>query len=445
MLIRFRVENFLSFEKQVELSLIPGSVRSHENHIARGTGKTEIDVLRAALIYGANAAGKSNLVRAIDFAKVFILEGTRPNQHINVSPFRLSFLNGIQPSKFEFDIKVSDNSSYSYGFSLDEQCVHEEWLYEIKKTTQTLLFERKTPPGEETKVVFSKKLTRSKKQRDFLEFVGIGTRPNQLFLTECAERNVKQFEEVYNWFREKLTVIFPNSHAVGVPGITEFGSIKVAEGTLVNLLHRFDTGICGMGYQDISSEELFPTEVLDDIKKDLKKGEKVAILSPDNIRYVVEYNDEEPSKLKIKRMDLKHKGKNGEEFFLDQESDGTTRLLDFIPMLEEKENNDYKVYIVDELERSLHPIITYELIQNFLALQGNNQLIATTHESSLLNFELLRRDEIWFVEKDVEGASHLYSLEEFTPRYDRDIEKGYLMGRFGGIPVVGKIELEKEK
>jgi AAA15 family ATPase/GTPase len=121
-----------------------------------------------------------------------------------------------------------------------------------------------------------------------------------------------------------------------------------------------------------------------------------------------------------------------------EESDGTIRLMDLLPIVTKPEEDESKVYVIDELDRSLHPNLCYLFIQDFLAKSGKNQLIVTTHESNLLTFDLLRRDEIWFVEKDQGGATALYSLEEYAPRYDKDIQKGYLLGRFGAIPIIGK-------
>jgi AAA15 family ATPase/GTPase len=144
--------------------------------------------------------------------------------------------------------------------------------------------------------------------------------------------------------------------------------------------------------------------------------------------------------LKISKLMLKHKVGGGEETLMDtaEESDGTLRLMDIIPILYKREGHS-QVFIIDELDRNLHPNLCYQLIQLFLVQEdSNSQLIVTTHESNLLTFNLLRRDEIWFVEKDPQGASVAYSLEEFTPRYDKDIQKGYILGRFGAIPIIGK-------
>jgi AAA15 family ATPase/GTPase len=124
-------------------------------------------------------------------------------------------------------------------------------------------------------------------------------------------------------------------------------------------------------------------------------------------------------------------------FDTSEESDGTIRLLDLLPIVSTA-HKEQRVYVIDEIDRSLHPNLSYSLIQDFLDRQNHNQIIVTTHDTHLLTFDLLRRDEIWFVEKDKNGATSVYSLEEFTPRYDRNIQKGYLKGRFGAIPMLGK-------
>jgi len=434
MLIRFRAKNFLSFKDEVEFSMIPGKTRQHTNHVlSGGESRHDIDLLRAGVIYGANASGKSNLVKAIGFARDLIVTGVKARQSIQVKPFKLDNACASLPSKFEFEFRYHLRN-YLYGFEVNARQVQSEWLYELKKTTDTLIFERRTSDGEETSVEFGVGLSLDgKKERDFLQLVVRGTRPNQLFLRESIDRNVKYFEEVYNWFADALVIIFPESRYFKL--LEQAGETQ----DIVDYLDTFGTGVCGYKLLPVSLESEIPREIVDDLNKNLKPGQITAILTRDyGQRYQVTKNEQQ--ELNAVKLMLTHKMPDCEETVLmetSEESDGTVRLLDLIPILTIPEGVT-RVFIVDELDRSLHPALCYELIERFMKRPGNNQLIVTTHESNILTFDLLRRDEIWFVEKNLQGATAIYSLEEFNPRYDKDIQKGYLLGRFGAIPIIAK-------
>jgi AAA15 family ATPase/GTPase len=437
MLIRFRVSNFLSFKEETELSMIPGLTQQHPEHVVR-TGKQHYDIriLRTSVIYGANASGKSNLVKAMHFARELIVEGAKPKQTIGVKPFKLDHSCADKPARFEFEFR-HNGRNYWYGFEVDSTKVHTEWLHELKKTTHVPIFERTTPNGEKTMVQFGNLEISDKKEGDFLDFVAIGTRPNQLFLHESIERNVKQFEQVYQWFDKALVIIFPDSHYLINLDVQAKNTQAV-----VQYLEQFDTGVCGFSLQTISPEGELPSDMLKDLSRDLKTGNAVRVMQLSQFgtsHYLVSKNEEQ--ELEVSKLMLKHRMRDGnEEVSMDttEESDGTVRLMDLIPILTRGEQES-RVYVIDELDRSLHPILCYRLIEQFLAQPNKtSQVIVTTHETNLLDLALLRRDEIWFVEKDTQGVSHTYSLEEFSPRYDKDIQKGYLLGRFGAIPFMGR-------
>jgi len=418
--------------------MIPGRVRMHKGHIITGNGKGGVDVLRSAIIYGANASGKSNLVKAMAFARDMILMGTHVKEAIPRKPFKLIQQAEGEPSRFEFEIQ-QETRAYGYGFELDSQRVHKEWLYELKKTTETMLFERETSPSGKTTVQFGKLKLQGQKEREFLEFVGMGTRPNQLFLTESMERDVDQFEEVVQWFLEKLVIIFPHFRYIRLGRVgadSDFGD------RMAHYLEQLGTGVCGFEFMKVDMEKEFPKEILDAMVTSAQ-GEAIntMVLGPTDDRYVVDIGED--GQISAKKLMLRHRMADGDEetlFEMHEESDGTRRMMDLLPTLGSPANPS-RVIFVDELGRSLHPALIYKLITLFLEMDSNSQLIATTHEEHLLNFDLLRRDEIWFIEKTQHGVSQLYSLEEFAPRYDKDIEKGYMQGRFGGIPVFGNMRI----
>lgn len=421
--------------------MIPGKSRKHPHHIIRGGGRNSINILKAGVIYGANASGKSNLVKAMAFARRLIVDGTRPKRLIPVNCFKLNKSCADSPSKFEFEFKHK-GKFYAYGFEADTHKIHNEWLYETSKTTQKMVFERSTTGDNETIVEFGNVDFEDKKDKQFIEFTGIGTRHNQLFLTESIERGVKHFEDVFSWFDEVLTFIFPASIFADL----EISIAKKDElsNSLLKFLQLFNTGISDTSFEEIDFNNDIPNmpdDLSTELAEELKTGQITVVRSPNNRRYLVLRNEQ--NDLQAFKLMTKHKMKGTDEYALleiSDESDGTQRLMDLIPALIDLFSNN-QVYVIDELDRSLHPVLSYKILELFLnnKREQASQLIVTTHESSLLNLNLLRRDEIWFLEKNEDGASSVYSLEEFTPRYDKDIRKGYLLGRFGAIPIVHNV------
>ena len=280
----------------------------------------------------------------------------------------------------------------------------------------------------------------------FLEFIAKGTRANQPFLTECNVRNVEYFQDVYNWFRKKLRFIFPR---------TRFRGIEYALGDSANsstnsfekILCSFDTGITGLDKKEVNLDsELppIPEEIKRDFHEKLDKPNAKIILSSRDGDYLEIYKNFDENVLKARKLMSKHKMKGSSQeilFEISEESDGTRRMMDFIPMLIELSTEDC-TFFVDEIDRSLHPMLTKKIVEFFskLSIGKASQFVFTTHESSLLNFDLLRRDEIWFIEKNKDGESTMYSLEEYKPRHDKDIRKGYLLGRYGAIPFTQNID-----
>lgn len=442
MIVRFSVANYLSFDKETQLSMIPGRIRKHAHHIIKDPAWNGIDVLRLALVFGANASGKSSLVKAMEFARNLIVYGTKPKQSTLVECHRLNKACAQSPSKFEFEFKYHNNY-YVYGFELDTDTVFSEWLLKTNSKTQKPIYERKTSKSGNVSVDFFELRYKDKDYKNFLTFVAKGTRPNQLFLTESIERNVEQFQDVYSWFRNNLNIVFPETTYVGrriFPGTN-----NEISSSIVKYLQQFDAGISDITFEranfdiDLSS---MPDALKQQLISGLEPGRSALIQTPEQKRFVLRMDKDH--KISIFRMMTKHKLKDTNEevlFDLGFESDGTLRMFDIIPALIEMSETD-AVFVFDELDRSLHPNMSTRILDQFLALnpKQNSQIIATTHETNLMNLNTLRRDEIWFTEKNEKGATTLHSLEEFAPRYDKDIRKGYLLGRFGSIPFLGKIK-----
>lgn len=442
MLIRYSIENFLSFGQRAEITMIPGKVRYLNNHIIKPKLSNDVSLLKLAIIYGANASGKSNLMRSIKFAKDLILNGTTSGGLIPIRKFRLDSSLEKLPSRFEFEIKIGEKS-YSYGFSCNAHKIEEEWLYEITKKKDKMIFERKCG-NKHCDVSFGKLKNISKKEEQFLEFLADGTRENQLFLTECYQRNLKNnlkenhdYINTINWFK-KLTIIFPNSKFGGLE--YELEKNENFAKSLQDYLLNFDTGIDSIKLQKEDFHKItdLPEELKKEIEKDLKKNMKIVITDPENKKtYAISRNEKD--EIIASRVIINHKVKNSSEcavFEMGDESDGTQRLFDLIPALMDLARKD-RVFMIDELDRSLHPNLSNMIMDIFLSKTSRieSQLLITTHESTLLNLKKFRKDEIWFVEKDKSGQSQLFSLEEFQPRFDKEIRKAYLVGRFGATPV----------
>lgn len=445
MLIRFNVENFLSFKERVTFSLIPGRgiLKSfHKTKPVKG-----ISALKTAIVFGANASGKSNLVKAIDFGQSLVLAGSKSDHPINYQTFKLDISSIIGNSRIEYEIQHK-GKNYAYGFIFNRKEIIEEWLYEFTKKAESKIFDRdssrKNPFDLGTLLLKNKK----KDQQQFLNFIAKGTPNNQLFLTEIRTRKVKEnvtdisdLLNVVDWFQNSLNVISPDDKynegvKFDIKGDTQL------QMTFEELLDYFDTGVNGICLEPVEPENIeFPNRIYEQIKEELLNNKSktiVASVSSKNTTYFVSKKDEN---IVVHKFMTKHNvtGRNEPELFdTSNESDGTNRVIDFIPLIIDLLSGN-KVFVIDEIERSLHPNLIFDLIDLFLSRSENinSQLITASHESALLTQKLLRKDEIWFVVKNKDGASQLHSLEEYNIRFDKEIRKDYLLGRFKAIPRIG--------
>ena len=445
MLIRCTIENYLSFNDRVEFSMIPGNGRSLKNHIILNKGRNDFRLLKLAAIYGANASGKSNLVKAISFAKQFIIKNREEGATIPLNKFRLDDECKKKPARFEFEIK-SEGKSYAYGFMINSDSVKEEWLYEINSKKDTKIYTRKVDSKGKSKIEFSIP-EKYKSDKDLLQNITLGVNKNLLLLKFLKNINLKNLKSnviesvnnVYYWFDKTLTIIFPESQPEGFELLIK-NSDKFNK-NFNSILERFDTGVLKLEAQEVKEDNIYeflsmvPKEIVEDIISNLKPNKMSVLQSGKNNRYIFE---KEKDKIILSELKTKHKKKlnNGSELFdLKDESDGTLRIMDLIPVLIDIFVTE-KVYIIDEIDRSLHPDISKRFLDMYIktGIDKKGQLIFTTHETGVLDLDFLRKDEIWFVEKNKDGESTLYSLEEFKPRKDKDIRKGYLLGRYGAIP-----------
>lgn len=447
MLLQFAVENYRSFHNEEVLNLIPVKARIHPGHILRSEEKgRKVRALPLAVLYGANASGKSNLIRAISTARNIVVYGTKSGASIPVTPFRLGSRAEEQASRFEFVLKHED-VVYTYGFAATSQEIEEEWLFAVFVKQEVMLFERVTEAGK-TQVTAGNKLAPARAEKQRIQFVAAGTRPNQLFLTEATERNVELLQPVMQWFRSHLGVISASARyeslALRAHTDEQFAAF------VSRFLNVADTGIESIEIGELDMDGQHPLagmsdemrrELLDDVSRTPNRSMGFAY---GRSVYALKQKEGEPPQLFTLRT--KHRAADGERVLFETkaESDGTLRMMHLAPALLRLESAE-ALFAIDELDRSLHPHLCRMYLDAFLrgvTERGcRGQMILTTHETSLLDLDLLRRDEIWFVEKDDQGASHLTSLAEFKYRVRADlkIDKGYLNGRFGAIPFVGDV------
>ena len=458
MLITFKVSNFLSFNDEVEFSMMAGQPRQLPSHVIHfGEGRSRVDILKTAVVYGANASGKSNLIKAMDFARKIIVNGLKSENTYN-KHFRLDSSNQAKVSKFEFEFKTGDKV-YAYGFSLhlESKKFKSEWLSEIGKTTDKPIFERAVLENGKSDFKFYLKLKGKIATRfdvykeDILD--------SQLFLTELNEKNledikeVEDFGEAFYWFEHDLIILPSTDFDVLNLSLTSF--IHFNQNDLKKYFDLFNTGIFQISTKEIPFEKAewaIKTFNLSPFIEQLKQNKDVTedaifpfVFWFDGEQTRIAFSKTKNNEVKISQIiALTNSKKDGDvvDFEMQDLSDGTRRVLDLIPFLNVAQQDDF-TFIIDEIDRSLHPELTRKLIEVFhKTTEGvESQLIVTTHESSLLDLNLLRRDEIWFTEKNQDGESHIYSLEEFKPRHDTELRKAYLQGRFGAIPFISDANL----
>ncbi|WP_226641187.1 AAA family ATPase [Bacillus tropicus] len=437
MLVNFRFGNYLSYHDITEFSMVTGNVKKHREHVMNFK---DISLLKFATLYGANAAGKSNLVKAIEFSRNLVVRGFR-NIQTSDKYCKIYPSNQEELTHFEYEI-VIDDVVYSYGFSVNlfEKEVNKEWLYSLLNNNEQEIFTRELKGNryeininydflELEQMEISRMDVYKEDSKELTDSLFI-TELNKNKKTFTTKDNLSIFNSVYLWFREKLEVISPDDSPLenGITYIKKDNGIALA-----NFLDAFGTGIKEVCTKEVHEKDLynemparFVKSFLEDIRTDGPDSRLVMLRTPSNI-YEIEKQNET---LKIKTIYFNH---FSEDVFysLGEESDGTVRLVELYDILA---SDSDKVFVIDEIDRSLHPNLTYNFIKEFLKKDNNGQLIATTHEDRLLDLNMLRRDEIWFVEKQEKGESILYSLEKFKERFDKDILKAYLEGRYGSVP-----------
>jgi uncharacterized protein len=429
MLIDFKVTNFRSIREEQTLSLVASNYEKDlpDCVIERDLpGLSGVKFLRGAAIYGANASGKSNVLQAIRFLANFVRKSAtkiQPGESTQTEPFKLDQTSITQPSKFEITF-VAEDIRYLFGLSLTTQRVIEEYLVAYPKGLPQRWYHRTYDEQQQT-YNWARPATGFKRDKSLEE----KTRENSAFLSVAPQFNHPQLTPVFNWFKTNFHFIQLSADGVFGPDLTVKQLAKPDhQDRILTLLKNADIGVseAKVVRKPISIEiiaKFFSKTVI----QELKLEEALA---------------KEPlaSKEKIE-IQLFHKVDGMDPVSLDfesEESAGTRRFFSLIgPWLDILESG--KTVFIDEIETSLHPLLIRELLKLLFSAENNPkgaQVVFTTHNPILLDTTLMRRDQIWFTEKSSTGATHLYPLTDYQPRKDEALAKGYLSGRYGGIPFI---------
>jgi len=427
MIISFSVENWMSFRDETTFIMTASKERQHGDRVPK-VRKYQTRVLPIAAIYGGNASGKTNLFKALNFAKSLVVKGTQPDSIIAVEGFRLDADGLDRPSRFSFELLI-DEEIYEFSFAVTRKSVLEEKLVRVSSASEKVLYDRRNGMPN-----FDSSLNKDL----FLHFAFQGTRDNQLFLNNSVSQKVDTFRPVYDWFKDTLELVAPDSRFAT---FEQFFDVDHPLYTTMNKMFAvLDTGISHLGGEEVPFENIsIPDALKSKLQEDVQEGESVRLMTePVNERFTVTRKNGD---LLAKKLMAYHPKADGSEvkFEMRQESDGSQRVIDLLPaFLDLSVQTSKKVYVIDEVDRSLHTLLTRKLLTMYLdscSEETRSQLLLTTHDVLLMDQQLLRRDEMWVVERDFSGASTLLSFSDYKDvRYDKDIRKSYLQGRLGGIP-----------
>jgi len=431
MIISFEIENWMSFRDPTLFTMVASRQRQYNERVVK-ISKYPLRILPITSIYGGNASGKTIFFKALRFAKDFIVNGLKPDQAIPVEPFRLDPDYKNKPTTFRFELLINEHV-YEYYFAVNRDVVLEERLVKITSSSETELFFRKNG-----KLVEALHSSLSDKER--LNFAFEGTDDNQLFINNSVSQKLTAFKPVFDWFNYNLTLIGPSTQSAPFTSYTSKNSPSYE--TINKSLQDLDTGILHLEGETISLDNL----PLDDATKDqfkrlVSNNAMIELVSADGSEKILVCKENED--LIAKKLVSYHRQSDGGKvkFEIADESDGTRRLIDLLPGFHiMSSNKNDRVYFIDEIDRSLHTLITRQLINSYICScneETRSQLIFTTHDLLLMDQDLLRRDEMWIAERSDEGVSSLISFAEFKDiRLDKDIRKSYLQGRFGGVPKI---------
>ena len=402
MILEFSVKNFLSFKEKVTFSMIANSNKElNDNYVEIGGNK----VLKSAAIYGANASGKSNLFKILTLVVLMLRSSNSVdiNAKLPLIPFKLDKGSVNKPSEFEIKF-ILDETRYVYGFIADKDRIYDEYLYYYPNGRETKIFDR-TNINE---------YSYTQKDEKILREIEAKNAQNKFFLATATNWNFDKTKAAYNFL----------TNGIGTCNNLEILKNMAYKMYETNPDYLKDFAIDFLQKADFNIEDYQISQI--DVP-----GEFLTAI-PEFITKTL------PDKPKAYQVLFKHK--NSDNYLsIDEESLGTQMIFAFIPFLADSLKNK-KVLIIDELDKSLHPFLVQYIVEIFNDAEINkngSQLIFNTHDTNLLDLNILRRDQIWFTEKNSEtGESDLYSLSDFSVRKQENVEKGYMLGRYGAVPFI---------
>lgn len=411
MLVQFSVGNCLSFKEIVTFSMVP-AYASDERHVT--VRKGVMPLLKTAVIYGPNASGKTNLIKAMGMMSLFIRNSSKESQANELTPFepyRLSAECDGQPSFFEI-ILIAQGVRYRYGFEADRTKVLREWLYHVPSQREALLFSR-TEREFNLRGPFKEGRNLEDKTRD-----------NALFLSVVAQFNGPTAGRVLKWF-DNFTILSLVLDKTYLGYTVQRLQEPAARSRIVDLLKRADTDILDVGVEQVPlMSEHLPEHLPEALRQFLLQQTTLNT----TIHTIHQKYDRDGRPISVEKFNLEQ-----------SESQGTQKILALAgPLVDVLENG--KILIVDELDAKLHPRLTRELVRLFNSERNASaQLIFNTHDVNLLDPKLFRRDQIWFTEKSRQGETDLYSLAEYRVRSDAPFSKEYLVGKYGAVPEISEL------
>lgn len=407
MLIEFSIENFLSFKEKVTFTMEASSDKKLEGNFVNIDNEK---ILKSTAIYGANASGKTNLFKALSLVGIMIMQSNfvDPNSMLPIIPFKLNKKTINEPSSFEIKF-IFNNIKYLYGFKADSKAIYNEYLYYYPKGKQAKIFIRENKDKYTFNVEDNKNLNDIKEKNT----------ANKFFLSTATTWNFEKTKPAYDFLTQKLGVIFSieqvNNYSYKMYNSDSDGEL---EKLALKFLKKADFNI--IGYK-VNEEKI---------------TEETIKMFPDSIKSFFSVG------ATTYKINTKHNLENEEvEFDIGEESEGTKNIFSLIPVIRDVFVNS-KILIIDEIDKSLHPLLVKYIIEIFNDEEINkngSQLIFNTHDTNILDLELLRRDQIWFTEKNaIDGSSNIYPLDDFSVRNTENVEKGYLLGRYGAVPFIDK-------
>ena len=421
MLVNFTVENYRSFKEERTFSMEASSIKEHKESVI---SKGKYNLLPLAVLYGANSSGKSNLIQAIATMWRIIMGSVRLNEGeaLSYDPFALDENSDSLPTSFEMQF-IIDKALYRYGFEYNKTEIISEWLYEKRFGEREYeLFVRSRDRIEVSSTRFPEG-----KEKESL------TNSNRLFLSLVAQLKGKKSNLILAWFRRCNVLSGIDTDVYG--GFTNKMFLEHLDGA-DEAQEFFKTLQLGFSHFSVERSDI-PKEVLDKAPESIKAELEQALAEGKVVESITTHKIYDESGLVIGKRD----------FYKDQmESEGTKKVIEIsgpiFTVLKEGET-----LIIDELDAKLHPLLTRNIVLLFMDPEKNKngaQLIFATHDTNLLDLEIIRRDQIWFAEKDKVESTDIYSLVEFKDkdgkkvRNDRDIKRDYIRGRYGAIPFIGK-------